>query len=92
MAITWPLKITPISVERKIASIIATRIDSADPDNPKIYTVPKALLDTPAHQVAAMDEIWDKHLTAEAKATAIDDFVKDLETQGQANLEARENG
>lgn len=90
MAITWPLKITPISIEEKTASIVATRIDSEDLDNPKIYNVAQALLDTPANQLAALDEIWAKHQAQLDSDAAVDNFVAALESSGKSNLEGRE--
>lgn len=92
MAITWELKIIPISIQDKTASITATRIDSLDPDSPKIYRVEKTPLGTQAEQLAALNEIWDKHQIQLALDIVVDNFLDELETIGKANLEARENG
>lgn len=90
MAITWELKITPISIPEKTGSILATRTDDADPENPRTYTVPKTPFKTTAQKTAAWNEIRNKHLAVIAKETAISNFVSTLETQGKTYLEAQE--
>ena len=90
MAITWDVQITPINISTFEASILATRTDSENPGNPLAYTVSRASLETPALRLAAMDEIWDKHLAFLATTTAIETFVSEKEAAGKTNLEARE--
>ena len=59
MAITWELKITPINISTYEASIVATRIDDTDSENIdiKIYTVPRAKIQTDAQKLAVGQEI-----------------------------------
>lgn len=91
--ITWELKLTPIDIQAKTGSVIATRTDSADLDNPRIYTVSKNPFETAAQKKVAWDEIWNQHQAALAEAAAYKDFaVSDIETEGKNNLENRENG
>jgi len=90
MAITWKLEITPINTATYEASIEATRTDSEDPDNPTTYTVARAPLETPAQQLAVLDEIWAKHLAALSATAAVEAFVTALESAGKTTLEARE--
>lgn len=88
--ITWELEITPINISTYEASIKATRTDDTDPDNPMVYIVHRAKIETPAQQLAVADEIWAKHQAHLAHDTVIDNFVSALEANGKANLEARE--
>lgn len=90
MAITWDTKITVINVFTKEISLIATRTDSTDPTNPKTYTVPRAVIDTAAQKIAVMDEVWAKHQAALAKESNLAGLIGSLETDANANLEARE--
>jgi len=90
MAITWEVKITPINIDKYVASIRATRIDDAEPDNPMVYEIPRAVIETTPQQAAVMDEIWAKHQAALANKAKIDAFVAAKEAAGKANLEARE--
>jgi len=92
MAITWELKITPINISTYEASIIAIRTDNTDSENIdiKIYTVPRAKIQTLAQQIAVADEIWDKHQAALASTVIIEAFTSGLEIAGKINLEARE--
>lgn len=88
--ITWDLKITPIDIGKKEASVIATRIDDTGPDNPKVYKVSRAPFKTAAQKTAVWNEIWAKHQTAIAGDSIINDFVSALEGTGKSDLEARE--
>ena len=90
MAIIWELEITPINISTYEASIDATRTDDTDPDNPMVYNVARAKIETPAQQVAVADEIWEKHQVALASNAAVEAFVSVLEAAGKSNLEARE--
>ena len=90
MAITWEVKITPIKIDDYVASIKATRTDDTDPDNPMVYTIARAVLETPTQQIGAMNEIWAKHQTALSGKVKVNTFVATKEAAGKANLEARE--
>jgi len=90
MAITWNVKITVLDVSRKEATIVATRTDSEDADNPEVITIASALLNTPAQKTAELDNIWEHHLSLAAKNAAIAAIVSDLQIAAKANLEARE--
>lgn len=90
MAITWDLKITPIDIANFVASITATRTDTEDPGNPMVYILHRAVIETTAQQVVAMDRVWAKHQTALLEDTAVTAFVEAKQTAGKANLEARE--
>jgi len=92
MAITWASKITPIDVSTFQASIVATRTDSEDPDNPMVYEVSRASLETEADQLKVAEEIRAKHVAAVAATAAVDSFVSAKEAALNAYLEARENG
>ena len=90
MAITWEVKITPIDIGNYIASIEATRTDSSDLDNPMVYKVPRAVIETGLQQVAAMDEIWAKHQFALSENVKVQTFIVQKQLDGKTNLEARE--
>ena len=90
MAITWELKITPIDISTKEASIVATRTDDIDPENPMVYNVARAILGTTSQKNAVLDEIWAKHQSHLAEETIVSNFVSALETSGKSNLEGRE--
>ena len=90
MAVTWEVKITLISLATKEVSVVATRTDSLNVDNPRSYTVPRAMIATSAQKLAVMDEIWEKYQDSLAKESVIAEFVNELETQAKSNLEARE--
>ena len=90
MAVTWELKITPINISTYEASIVAIQTDSGDIDNPKIYIVHRAKIETPAQQLAVGQEIWAKHLAALAATAVVEAFVADAEAAGKQYLEAQE--
>lgn len=90
MAIAWEVKITPIDIPAKEASVVATRTDSTDPSNPRIYTLSSWTLSNPAKQLAALDEIWKMHQAALTLETDIANFLVGLEAQAKSNLEGRE--
>jgi hypothetical protein len=56
------------------------------------YDVPLTALGTEEEKKAALDEIWSTHQKHLANGAVIDEFLNELEAQGKANLEARENG
>jgi len=90
--ITWDLEITPINISIFEASIVATRTDDTDPENidVKIYTVPRAKIQTPAQQLVVGQEIRAKHLAALAATAAVETFVADAEAAGKQYLEGLE--
>ena len=90
MVITWKVEITPIDIPSKEASIKATRTDSADPDNPRIYMLPSRTLSNQAKQLLVLNEIWNMHQAALDLEIQIENFLVNLETQAKNNLEARE--
>lgn len=90
MAITWDVKINVLNVEKKAVSIIATRTDDTDPDNPEIHNVLYAIIETNAQKIAVMDNIWAHHEAYVQRKIQIDAFIGNLETQAKDNLEARE--
>jgi hypothetical protein len=92
MAISWDVKITPLNVARKEASITATRTDDTNPADIKTETIViiTTLLATTADKLAVVDNIWAHHLTYQAKQVAIAAYCGGLEAQAEANLMARE--
>jgi len=90
MAITWDLEITPINISTFEASIVATRTDSEDIDNPKVYIVHRAKIQTVAQQLAVGQEIRAKHLAALAATAAVEAFVAETEAAGKQYLEELE--
>ena len=93
MAITWDEKITVLDYNQKHVNVTCTRTDSADPSNPKTYTVGPVHIDTPTQRNAVQDAIWALHLAdlaLAAKVAAFAPTVAALEAAGKANLEARE--
>lgn len=93
MAITWTVKINVLDYIQKHVSVVATRVDSADPDNPKVYTIPSVHIDTAAQRIAALDAIWTMRtadVNKEALAAAFAPTVSSLEAAAKTNLEGRE--
>lgn len=90
MAISWQVTITVLSIERKEISVIATREDDEDPDNPRTYRIPWTEIATPAQKTAAIDKIWSLHQAAIAREGQVSTVVGTLETQAKALLEAKE--
>ena len=88
--IEWELEITPINISTYEASIVATRTDDTDPDNPMVYIVHRAKINTPAQQLAVGQEIREKHLAALAANAAVEAFVADAEAAGKQYLEGLE--
>ena len=88
--ITWELEITPINISTYEASIVATRTDSLDPDNPVSYKVHRAKIETPQQQLAVGQEIRAKHLAALAATAKVKAFVADAELAGKNYLEGLE--
>lgn len=90
MAIKWNLEPTIISIAASSVSVVATRTDETDPDNPRVYRVEKGYIDSGANRLKILDKIWDQHQTALANESASSTFLGDLVAAGEANLEARE--
>jgi len=95
MAVTWEVKITPIDVSTKSASITAVRnvADDADPNiilETETHTIIQAIIGTSAQKAAVLNSIWDHHLAHKAKQIAIDNYLGGLEAAAKSNLESRE--
>jgi len=93
MAITWEVKITVLDYKDRHVTVTATRTDSADPSNPKIYAVGPVHIETVGQRTAVMDAIWAMHLADVALAAKVAAFaptVANLEAAAKTNLEARE--
>lgn len=88
--VTWELKITPINISTYEASIVATRVDDADPDNPMVYIVHRAKIGTDAQKLAVGQEIRAKHLAALVATAVLKAFVADAEAAGKQYLEGLE--
>ena len=89
MAITWNVTITPLDISRKEASVTATRTDSVT-GSVETHNIITCLLVTTVQKTVVLNQLWDMHLTEQAKQTAIAAYIGDLEAQAKANLEARE--
>lgn len=90
MAITWELEITPINISTFEASIVATRTNDADPENPMVYKVHRAKIETSQQQLDVGQEIRAKHLAALAATAAVEAFVSEAEAAGKQYLEGLE--
>ena len=92
MAITWEVKITPLDVSRKEASITAIRTDNTDPENIliEIHNIITAILDTQQQKIDILNDIWQQHLVYQARQMAIGVYISDLEEQAKISLEGRE--
>ena len=88
----WDLKITPINISTYEASIEATRTDDTDPDNPMVYIVSRARIETQAEQIAVAQEVLAKRQKEKDNAAVVQDFVSAAETAGKQYLEANDNG
>jgi len=91
MAITWPCVISNANPDTFRADVSFKRVDDnlANPTEEN-YSFSKAVLETQEQRIALLDLVWNEHLKAVAKQTAIDNFITNLETQAKENLEARE--
>ena len=92
MTITWKPKIVPINISTKEGSVTAIRTDSADPDNPKTYNVPRAPLNDTAEEESVGDEILGKRQKDRNKTAAIAAFVDAIEGRLKTYLETNDNG
>ena len=91
MAITWDVKIHPLDVARKEASVVAVRADDGIvPVELETHTIISAILDTVEQKNSVLDILWQLHLDYQTKQTAIETFIGNLETQAKINLEGRE--
>ena len=77
----------PLNIARKEASIVATRTDGEDVRSFNIIT---ALLATTKQKLAAVDDIWSQYLADNARRTAIEAFIGNLEASAKTALEAKE--
>lgn len=89
MAIVWTVNIANVDVVKKRADVNFTRIDDVTGETEN-YRFTKAIIETTAQRTALLNLVWDKHLEAVNKQTAIDAFITNLEQLGKSNLEARE--
>ena len=89
MAISWDIKITPLNIARKEASVVATRTDS-ETDNVETHNIITCILETQEQKLAVLDQLWTMHLSSVSRQAAIDAYIGDLEAQAKTNLEARE--
>jgi len=92
MAVTWDVKITPLDVARKEASVVAMRTDNTDPANIKTETISvlTCTLANATEKADVLNNIWAHHLAYQMKQSQIAAYIGGLETQAKANLEARE--
>ncbi len=90
MAIMWEIKISPLDISRKEASIVATRTDDVAATT-ETHTIISALLDTQEQKTAVLDVMWQLHLDYQTKQAAIDAYIGGLETAAKTNLEGRES-
>ena len=89
MAIVWTVDITKVDVVNKRADVNFTRLDDVTSATEN-YRFSKTNLETTAGRTALLDQVWQNHLDAVNKQTAIDAFITNLEQLGKSNLEARE--
>ena len=90
MAITWDVKIIPVSLGDRTANIVGVATDDADPDNPITVKVFKAPLETQQEQLAALDILYERYLSKLARASQIESWLEGKEAAAKANLEARQ--
>jgi len=84
---TWDVKITPLNVARKEASITATRTDGEDV---RTFSIITALLSDTAQKACIAEGIWKQFLDDQAKRSEADTYIGNLAEEAKANLEARE--
>jgi hypothetical protein len=87
MPATWEVKITPIDVARKSASITATRTDGEDV---RVFSIMTALLTNPAQKLEVLNDIWQQFQRDKTKRAAIEAYLGGIEATAKTNLEARE--
>jgi len=92
MAITWDVKITPLDIARKEASVMAVRMDNTDPANIKTETISvlTCTLANATEKADVLNNIWAHHLAYQLKQSEIGAYIGNLEAQAKINLEARE--
>ena len=83
----WKVQIELVDLERKEARITATRTDGEDVQT---YAIKSAIIETQAQKLAAMDHIWALHEADNEKRAQIAEVIGQLESQAEANLNARE--
>lgn len=84
---TWEVKITPLNVERKEASITATRTDGEDV---RIFHIITALLDTAQQKEDVINAIWSLYEADEIRRGKIASFIGNLESAAATALNAKE--
>jgi len=89
MAITWEVQITNVDVDQKRADVSFTRVDDVS-GTAENYNYSQAIIETTEQRAALLQTVWDSHLAAVSKQTAIDAFITNLEQTAKSNLEARE--
>ena len=89
MAITWEVKIIPINVTRKEASIHATRTDDVTGEE-QSFNIITAILDTQQQKINAINQVWQMHLDYDVKQSLIDEYIGTMEIDAKNALEARE--
>ena len=90
MAITWDVKIFPVSLGDRTANIVGVATDDADPYNPITVRVFKAPLETQEEQLAALDILYERYLSKLARNSQIESWLEGKEAAAKANLEARQ--
>lgn len=83
----WTVSITNVDVDSKRADVSAVRVDGEVTES---YKLKGAIIGTTLQRQAVLQQIWDSHLAAQTKQTAIDAFITNLEDTAKANLEGRE--
>ena len=84
---TWDVKITPLNVTRREASITATRTDGEDV---RTFSIITAILASPEQKLAVLNDIWEQFQRDEARRAAIEAFIGDMEATAKTTLEGRE--
>ena len=85
----WEVQITNVDVDQKRADVSFARVDdeSGATEN---YNYSQVIIETTEQRAALLDTVWDSHIEAVDKQTAIDAFITNLEQLAKSNLEARE--
>lgn len=91
MAISWDVKIAPINIATREASIQAIRTDSIGGSN-LTFEVPRTIIDvvTVTNNIPILDEIWGKYQKYLVCQAELSGFASGLESLAKNNLEGRE--
>ena len=87
--ITWEVKIMPLNIERKEASVVATRTDSVT-GKVEIHRIITCILGTQQQKINVLDQLWQMHLDYITNQALIDTYIGDMENEAKINLEGRE--